>query len=174
MRSGSRHDRYAHRRSRGCAAAFVAALSVCLVMQPLFAGAVLSHSHGDEGSHTHRISILGASACKCAASSSHGHDHDDHSRPSGANRPDGASVLAGEMIVCDADVVLLGTSTINALPGLDLGARRQLASSSVPTSGLTSPTTGLRRALDTRSRLARRRPSKNTADLVRISPALLL
>lgn len=177
MRASSRHDRSAHRRSRGGVVVFVAALSVCVVMQPLFAGAFLTHSHGGEGSHTHRVPLQAAVAQTSSSSSSkhaHGHEHAHHPELNRALRHAGISAFDGEIIVCDADFLLMRTRARNALPGLEFGARRQLASGSAPTSWLNPDVTGLRSAPGDGPRLAQGRPSKNTAALVRVSPALLL
>lgn len=184
MSGCSRQGRTAHRRRRGRVAVFVAALVLCVAAQPLFAGAILVHTHGEEGSHTHRVALQAAAAKASGAVSAHahshahghghGHRHDLASQQDESPRLDARHVYDGEVFVAAADLLLLGRGRLNGLSGLDCGMRSQLANLSAADRSLDPALAGV----SDRPRCARDqvpdRSRKTTAALLRTSAALLL
>ena len=186
MRTGCRHDHTTRRRSRRGVLGIVAALSVSVVMQPLFAGAFLTHSHGDEGSHRHRIPLQAAVAEMRGAASWHGHEHGhEHAHEHGHEPGDvpekfqgrpllDRPALGGEVVLCEAESVLVRGNGWSRYLHADLAAQRRRATSLTRLGCINPDLVRLRDAPRDGPSLAPNRPSKNTAVLVRTSAALLL
>lgn len=176
MRANSRNDRPTHRQVRGGMAFLVFALSVCVVAQPLFTGAFLTHSHGDEGSHTHRVPLQAVATEASVAVSRHSHgEHHEHDREAPASTRMGAGwVPGGAVIVCDADFLFMRRAGWNAQFRRDLRAQGQWTTRPCGFSVIDTRVAAERGASGNTLTLRQSRPSKNTAALVRTSPALLL
>ena len=150
----------------------VLALSVCLVAQPLFTGAFMTHSHGDEGSHTHRVPLQMVATEPSAAASWHSHEQ-DHEVPASTQMGAGW-VPGGDVIVCGADSLLMRRAGWSAQFRRDPRALGHWATLPCDFSVIDTRVAAERSACGNRFTLRQSRPGKNTAALVRTSPALLL